>query len=225
MDRREAERRRDGRARRPSSVLDASRQPGSPAAAGRRWASGVGASASIGHPAACRRRHRRVAGAHRGLAAGDRAASGSSDARAAGAPDAAATRCCRPRRTSSARRSSRTDWGWRRAMWRSPGRARPSSRRCSTPCRTTCGPRWRRSVPPRGRCWTPSVAAEPEDRIASATAIDREAENLARLVANLLDLSRIEGGALSTDQEIYELDDLLERVARAAWASRWQAVR
>jgi len=50
-----------------------------------------------------------------------------------------------------------------------------------------------------------------EDRIASATAIDREAESLARLVANLLDLSRIEGGALATDQEIYDLDDLLQR--------------
>ncbi len=30
-------------------------------------------------------------------------------------------------------------------------------------------------------------------------------------MANLLDLSRIEGGALATDQEIYEVADLLER--------------
>jgi two-component system sensor histidine kinase KdpD len=50
-----------------------------------------------------------------------------------------------------------------------------------------------------------------DERIASAAAIDREADNLARLVANLLDLSRIEGGALSTDQEIYEVEDLIDR--------------
>ena len=62
-----------------------------------------------------------------------------------------------------------------------------------------------------GTLLDPEVQLSTEDRIASATAIDREAENLARLVANLLDLSRIEGGALATDQEIYELDDLLER--------------
>jgi two-component system sensor histidine kinase KdpD len=62
-----------------------------------------------------------------------------------------------------------------------------------------------------GTLLDPDMDLSTEDRIASATAIDREAENLARLVANLLDLSRIEGGALATDQEIYELDDLLER--------------
>jgi len=62
-----------------------------------------------------------------------------------------------------------------------------------------------------GTLLDPDMQLSVEDRIASATAIDREAENLARLVANLLDLSRIEGGALATDQEIYELDDLLER--------------
>jgi two-component system, OmpR family, sensor histidine kinase KdpD len=62
-----------------------------------------------------------------------------------------------------------------------------------------------------GTLLDPDMELTTQDRIASATAIDREAENLARLVANLLDLSRIEGGALNTDQEIYELDDLLER--------------
>jgi two-component system sensor histidine kinase KdpD len=62
-----------------------------------------------------------------------------------------------------------------------------------------------------GTLLDPDMDLSTEDRIASATAIDREADNLARLVANLLDLSRIEGGALATDQEIYELDDLLER--------------
>ncbi len=62
-----------------------------------------------------------------------------------------------------------------------------------------------------GTLLDPDVQLSAEERISSATAIDREAENLARLVANLLDLSRIEGGALVTDREIYELGDLVER--------------
>ena len=53
-----------------------------------------------------------------------------------------------------------------------------------------------------GMLLDPDVPITADERIASATAIDREADNLARLVANLLDLSRIEGGALDTDQEI-----------------------
>ena len=44
--------------------------------------------------------------------------------------------------------------------------------------------------------------AVPEaDRLASAEAIDREAEHLNRMVTNLLDLGRIEGGALRADRE------------------------
>ena len=46
-----------------------------------------------------------------------------------------------------------------------------------------------------------------EDRRASALAIDREAEHLNRLVTNLLDLSRIEAGALRAELEPLELAD------------------
>jgi two-component system sensor histidine kinase KdpD len=54
-----------------------------------------------------------------------------------------------------------------------------------------------------------------EDRRASAMAIDREAEHLNRLVTNLLDLSRIEAGALRADLEPLELADaVLPVVAR-----------
>ncbi len=54
-----------------------------------------------------------------------------------------------------------------------------------------------------------------EDRRASALAIDREAEHLNRLVTNLLDLSRIEAGALRADLEPVELSDaVLPAVAR-----------
>jgi two-component system sensor histidine kinase KdpD len=54
-----------------------------------------------------------------------------------------------------------------------------------------------------------------EDRRASALAIDREAEHLNRLVTNLLDLSRIQAGALRADLEPLELSDaILPIVAR-----------
>jgi two-component system sensor histidine kinase KdpD len=47
------------------------------------------------------------------------------------------------------------------------------------------------------------------DRTESADAIDREVEYLNRLVTNLLDLSRIEAGALRADRDIFDPDDLL----------------
>ena len=50
-----------------------------------------------------------------------------------------------------------------------------------------------------------------DDRRASADAIDREVAYLDRMVANLLDLSRIEAGALRAEREVYELDDLAGR--------------
>ncbi len=49
------------------------------------------------------------------------------------------------------------------------------------------------------------------DRQAGADAIEREVEYLDRLVTNLLDLSRIEAGALRPKRELFDLDDLLDR--------------
>jgi two-component system sensor histidine kinase KdpD len=48
-------------------------------------------------------------------------------------------------------------------------------------------------------------------RAASADAIEREVARLDRIVANLLDLGRIEAGALRADTDVYELDDLAGR--------------
>ncbi len=50
-----------------------------------------------------------------------------------------------------------------------------------------------------------------EDRRASAAAIDREVAYLDRMVTNLLDLSRIEAGALRAERDVFELDDLAGR--------------
>jgi two-component system, OmpR family, sensor histidine kinase KdpD len=57
----------------------------------------------------------------------------------------------------------------------------------------------------------PGNALSPEDQAESADAIDREVEYLNRLVTNLLDLSRIEAGALRAERDVFELDDLVGR--------------
>ena len=49
------------------------------------------------------------------------------------------------------------------------------------------------------------------ERNESAAAIDREVEYLNRMVTNLLDLSRIEAGALKAERDVFELDDLVNR--------------
>ena len=55
----------------------------------------------------------------------------------------------------------------------------------------------------------PDSGLPAEDRQESAAAIDREVAYLDRLVTNLLDLSRIEAGALRAERDVFELDDLV----------------
>jgi two-component system sensor histidine kinase KdpD len=57
-----------------------------------------------------------------------------------------------------------------------------------------------------------SVSWSPDERTAALRSIDLEAERMNRLVRNLLDLSRIEGGALHPELEPHDLDDLLNGV-------------
>jgi two-component system sensor histidine kinase KdpD len=57
----------------------------------------------------------------------------------------------------------------------------------------------------------PGARLSLEDQQESADAIEREVEYLNRLVTNLLDLSRIEAGALRAERDIFELDDLVGR--------------
>lgn len=51
-----------------------------------------------------------------------------------------------------------------------------------------------------------------EERHSFTQTIEREADRLNRLVENLLDLSRIEGGALTLEKEWYPIDELLHDV-------------
>ena len=60
----------------------------------------------------------------------------------------------------------------------------------------------------------PAVEWSPEERRSLARAIDSEAERLSRVVRNLLDLSRIQAGAIVPDLEVYELRELTEPVVR-----------
>jgi two-component system sensor histidine kinase KdpD len=62
-----------------------------------------------------------------------------------------------------------------------------------------------------GSLGDPDIQLAPDEIRTMGAAIDREAEHLNRLVANLLDLSRIEAGALRADLEPYEPLDLVER--------------
>ena len=58
----------------------------------------------------------------------------------------------------------------------------------------------------------PQVALSDEVRRASAQTIDEEADRLDRLVGNLLDMSRIQGGALKPDLEAIPLSEILTPV-------------
>jgi two-component system sensor histidine kinase KdpD len=60
----------------------------------------------------------------------------------------------------------------------------------------------------------PEIAVTTGDARAAAASIDREAERLNRLVGNLLDLSRIEGGALRAANEAIDVEDLVSHVVK-----------
>jgi two-component system sensor histidine kinase KdpD len=71
-----------------------------------------------------------------------------------------------------------------------------------------------------GTLMDPGVALSAREARVSAASIDREAERLNRLVSNLLDLGRIEGGVLQATAEVLELDDFAARaVGRVAHLS------
>jgi two-component system sensor histidine kinase KdpD len=70
-----------------------------------------------------------------------------------------------------------------------------------------------------------SVAWTAADQREAFQAIDTEAERMGRLVRNLLDLSRIEGGALKPELEACDLDDLVTQVVMRTGAATTKHVR
>ena len=66
-----------------------------------------------------------------------------------------------------------------------------------------------------GSLLDPEVQWTPAERRDALRSIDAEAERMNRLVRNLLDLSRIEGGALKPELEPYDVDEIVGRVLAA----------
>jgi two-component system sensor histidine kinase KdpD len=62
-----------------------------------------------------------------------------------------------------------------------------------------------------GTLMDPEVSLSADETRATAAMIDRQAQRLNRLVGNLLDLSRIEGGALRVSEEALDLEDVVSR--------------
>jgi len=56
------------------------------------------------------------------------------------------------------------------------------------------------------------ITWDDETRHSFAVTIERESDRLNRLVGNILDMSRIEGGALKAEKELYPLDELVYHV-------------
>ena len=112
------------------------------------------------------------------------------------------------------RRSSATGpWPCRRPT----GSAPP----CSTRSPTTCAPRWPRSRPPPQPA-RPGVRWSDAERDEFLATINTEADRLTRLVHNLLDMSRIEAGALDphlVESSVAEVVGPVVRRARAASSS------
>ncbi len=63
-----------------------------------------------------------------------------------------------------------------------------------------------------GNLMDPDLDWTRDEERAAARSIDTEAQRLSRLVRNMLDLSRIEGGALHPSLELYDLADLVDPV-------------
>ncbi|HSO29988.1 MAG TPA: ATP-binding protein [Candidatus Sulfomarinibacteraceae bacterium] len=62
-----------------------------------------------------------------------------------------------------------------------------------------------------GTLMDPDLALDPVEVRTSAASIDREAQRLNRLVGNLLDLGRIEGGVLRVAEDALDLEDVVAR--------------
>ena len=76
------------------------------------------------------------------------------------------------------------------------GRPTASAPPCWPRCRTTCAPRWPRSRRPCPACGTAPIAWTEDDQTELLAATDAAADQLDALLANLLDLSRLQTGVV-----------------------------
>ena len=88
----------------------------------------------------------------------------------------------------------------------------PYELRSSHPSRTIYARHFRRLKRPPVACLQEEIQWSNEERHSFAFTIEREADRLNRLVGNLLDMSRIEGGALVPEKELYPFDVLINDV-------------
>jgi CheY-like chemotaxis protein len=125
------------------------------------------------------------------------------------------------------RRSSSTARGWRwprkwpagrRSRWRTRGstvpcRRRTGARTSSWPCwRTSCAIRWH---PSATRCTSCKAPMSPPTMHWARDVISRQADHMARLIDDLLDVSRIVQGKVVVKPESLGLASLVERSAEA----------
>ena len=79
------------------------------------------------------------------------------------------------------------------------------------PCRTTCARRSRRSRPRSRACCSTTSSGASRDREEFLETIDEESDRLNELVGNLLDMSRIETGALDVLMKPVGLEEVVAR--------------
>ena len=114
------------------------------------------------------------------------------------------------RRSPDRRRSAFERGSWRSGAAAPRSRSRPSDcgLRCSARCPTTCARRWPRSRAPRARCCRTAGPSDDATRRELAGTIVQESQRMSRLVANLLDMIRVETGALEVQKEWQLLSDV-----------------
>ena len=112
----------------------------------------------------------------------------------------------RPRSDEVGRPGPRVQRDGRRPRLRRPASADSSSR----PSRTSCARRW----PPSGPCWRTSSTASCSPTTRPCAAALRQSERLSALVADLLDLSRIDAGVAPLAVTEVRVADLLRACGR-----------
>ena len=144
----------------------------------------------------------------------------------------AAGRCPRTTCGCSPRSSPTSPWSSTGPSWPPrPPRRTGSSRatgcgpRCWRPSPTTCARPWPGSRRPSPRCAPPTSAGPPSDQDELLAAIEDSADRLGAIIANLLDLSRLQTGGVTLVPDVVGLEDVVSRALVRAGRGRPGAAR